>query len=246
MRVPNDGTFAGSGYRGGVYDYNGGDISWELNGHAVLLVGYDDATQSFKVKNSWGPNWGESGYFRISYDDVQDDVKFGSYAVSASLPYLAGRMATATVSNTGGQTLAVTEIRPDVTWLDIVPSGGFSVAPGGRRVISFQVNDWDRVSRPEEVAMVTLFSNDPDESQVAITVTAQHGMPGAISGPVPGDLNGRDGANLVDAVLGLQVLSGLPVTDIREGYSTSGADVDGNGRVGFPEVLYVLRLTAGF
>jgi len=246
MRVPNDGTFVGSNYRGGVYDYDGGDISWDLNGHAVLLVGYDDATQSFKVKNSWGADWGESGYFRIAYDDVQDDVKFGSYAVGASLPYLAGRMATATVSNAGGRTLSVTEIRSDVTWLDISPASGFSVAPGGRRVISFQVNDWDRVSRPEETARVTLFSNDPDESQVVLSVTAAHGMPGAVPGPSRGDLNGVDGANLADAVLGLRVLAGLSATDVREDYPTSGADVDGDGRVGFPEVLYVLRLTAGF
>jgi len=38
--------------------------------HAVTLVGYgtDSATgQTFwKVKNSWGPTWGESGYFRLN------------------------------------------------------------------------------------------------------------------------------------------------------------------------------------
>ncbi len=38
----------------------------EYGGHAVLLVGYDD--RGFLAKNSWGTDWGDGGYFRISYD----------------------------------------------------------------------------------------------------------------------------------------------------------------------------------
>jgi C1A family cysteine protease len=36
-------------------------------GHAVLGVGYDDATQRVLVRNSWGPNWGIKGYFTLPY-----------------------------------------------------------------------------------------------------------------------------------------------------------------------------------
>lgn len=36
-------------------------------GHAVLAVGYDDATQRFTVRNSWGKDWGIKGYFTIPY-----------------------------------------------------------------------------------------------------------------------------------------------------------------------------------
>lgn len=35
-------------------------------GHDVLIVGYDDATQRFKLKNSWG-GWGNGGYGTIPY-----------------------------------------------------------------------------------------------------------------------------------------------------------------------------------
>lgn len=35
--------------------------------HAILLVGWDDATSSWVLRNSWGSSWGESGYMRIKY-----------------------------------------------------------------------------------------------------------------------------------------------------------------------------------
>ncbi|MGA2435078.1 MAG: C1 family peptidase [Bryobacteraceae bacterium] len=38
-----------------------------LGGHSVVLVGFDDATKMFKVRNSWGNNWGIGGYFLIPY-----------------------------------------------------------------------------------------------------------------------------------------------------------------------------------
>ena len=41
-----------------------------LGGHAVLIVGYDDAKKQFKVRNSWGPSWGLKGYFLMPYDYV--------------------------------------------------------------------------------------------------------------------------------------------------------------------------------
>lgn len=81
MLVPADGTF--ESYAGGIYNYDGAEISTS-RGHAVLVVGYNEGEQYFKVKNSWSAYWGESGYFRISYDDVTDDVQFGGYACTAS------------------------------------------------------------------------------------------------------------------------------------------------------------------
>jgi C1A family cysteine protease len=38
-----------------------------LGGHAVLAVGYDDATTRFLVRNSWGPVWGQHGYCTMPY-----------------------------------------------------------------------------------------------------------------------------------------------------------------------------------
>jgi C1A family cysteine protease len=36
-------------------------------GHAVLAVGYDDSTQRFAVRNSWGADWGVKGYCTMPY-----------------------------------------------------------------------------------------------------------------------------------------------------------------------------------
>ena len=43
-----------------------------LGGHAVLAVGYDDAAKRVIVRNSWGPKWGQKGYFTLPYAYVAD------------------------------------------------------------------------------------------------------------------------------------------------------------------------------
>ena len=48
-------------------------------GHAILIVGWDDMGQSWICKNSWGPLWGEDGYFRI---------KWGSCEIGTYMPFI--------------------------------------------------------------------------------------------------------------------------------------------------------------
>jgi C1A family cysteine protease len=38
-----------------------------LGGHSVVVCGFDDNRQHFIVRNSWGPNWGDRGYFYLPY-----------------------------------------------------------------------------------------------------------------------------------------------------------------------------------
>ncbi len=53
-------------YRGGVFTIC---TAAEIN-HAVVIVGWDDnlgASGAWIMRNSWGPNWGDSGYMYIAY-----------------------------------------------------------------------------------------------------------------------------------------------------------------------------------
>jgi C1A family cysteine protease len=44
-----------------------------LGGHAVVAVGYDEASKRFIVRNSWGINWGIKGYFTMPYTYLTEE-----------------------------------------------------------------------------------------------------------------------------------------------------------------------------
>jgi len=44
-----------------------------VGGHAVMCVGYNDIGKRFIIRNSWGPNWGLSGYFTMPYDYLLEE-----------------------------------------------------------------------------------------------------------------------------------------------------------------------------
>ncbi len=51
-------------YSGGVFAP--GTSCNDIN-HAIVLVGWNDAEQTWTLRNSWGSGWGEEGYMRIRY-----------------------------------------------------------------------------------------------------------------------------------------------------------------------------------
>lgn len=43
-----------------------------IGGHAVVVVGYDDAARKFLIRNSWGTAWGNGGHGSLPYDYLTD------------------------------------------------------------------------------------------------------------------------------------------------------------------------------
>ncbi len=68
-------------YNGGIYRASYGAF---IGGHAVCLVGYDDAQSCWLGKNSWGTGWGESGWFKIGYNDCGMLSEYAAFGVTMS------------------------------------------------------------------------------------------------------------------------------------------------------------------
>lgn len=44
-----------------------------LGGHCVVAVGYDDNRKMFIIRNSWGTEWGDGGYFYMPYEFITNE-----------------------------------------------------------------------------------------------------------------------------------------------------------------------------
>ncbi|MBN1460095.1 MAG: C1 family peptidase, partial [Armatimonadetes bacterium] len=84
----------GTHVAGWTYPYSGildvklgpsGDPLPSVGGHAMLIVGYNRPQEYFIVKNSWGTNKGQSGYFYLSYDYIRTYAKYG-YIINEVYP----------------------------------------------------------------------------------------------------------------------------------------------------------------
>lgn len=53
-------------YSNGIFDEIPPGQPYDLN-HAIVIVGWDDCRQAWRVLNSWGRGWGEDGYAWVKY-----------------------------------------------------------------------------------------------------------------------------------------------------------------------------------
>lgn len=53
--------------------------------HAMMLIGFDDSKQAFRIQNSWGAaDWGDNGYIWVDYNFFVKQFCFGVWSASNS------------------------------------------------------------------------------------------------------------------------------------------------------------------
>ncbi len=126
-------------------------------------------------------------------------------------------------------------------------SGNTSVIADNRIVITQSgalVSSVDTEPGIPEALGLTLTPNGAGTSTITLEAEDPSGKIGTRSFQLvvravrAGDINNNGIVDMTDAILALKVLAGLPQTvDVR-------ADVDGDGRIGMPEVIYILQYVA--
>jgi YD repeat-containing protein len=104
------------------------------------------------------------------------------------------------------------------------------------------IYQYDRLNRLTSVryegGSFISYTYDPAGNRLSRTISA-------VVLPVKGNINEDELVNLADAILGLQILSGLKPAGIRSDYAGSGADIGNNLKIGLEEAIYILQKVAG-
>jgi len=68
-------------YASGIFDVPGCPANRNLN-HAPVVVGYgtENGTDYWKVKNSWGEDWGDNGYIKVKRNENMCGIATSSYS----------------------------------------------------------------------------------------------------------------------------------------------------------------------
>ncbi|MCX6552400.1 MAG: hypothetical protein NTY02_15585, partial [Acidobacteria bacterium] len=139
-------------YSGGVYVPTSNQCDGGTD-HQIILVGWDDATSSWILRNSWGSGWGERGYMRIQWDTTGAKSRVGEG--TSWVRYQGTSSPNPTISDPANQTVAVGR------------TATFTVTPGGTPAPTVQ---W-QVSPGGGTAWTDLTNSAPHSGVTTPTLT---------------------------------------------------------------------------
>ncbi|MDY6992188.1 MAG: C1 family peptidase [Pseudomonadota bacterium] len=131
--------------------------------HAVTIVGYDDDKfgGAFKVMNSWGTDWGDNGYFWLTYDFTTHKVKIdgqdAGFLISTAYILLDDDNQNVTVSPTSPTDSTL----PDLTIKDWQAS--YDPQPGGQGVFWYSIENTGQQTIPAYSVEVELVLSRKDK-----------------------------------------------------------------------------------
>jgi hypothetical protein len=171
-------------YTGGVYDKN----ECSRVNHAIILTGWDDASKSWVLRNSWGSGWGEGGYMRIRWGVnavgyAANYVVFGGYSPPAP----------SNVTNTPTPTRTTTKAPPKKTDTPFPPNPPAPQNPTDTPVPGGRSTDTPKPPAPPNPPGPGGSTNTPGPGQATATIT---------SGPGPGPAPWVPGQNTSTTVPG--------------------------------------------
>jgi len=216
-----------------------------ISPEATLSLGYDDNEKSW---NSWQP--------------TGDNLNFGTTPLAPPLEYtfhiveLSGATIVETYTIQSFVNVYATNLSPSGTVADPLVFSWEGVGAGGY-TYQVQLSDTnpDRIWDSDWNLTTTsvTYNGDPltpgAQYCYQVVVEDMYGNSSFVDGSFTyvalGNVNGDTSVNLTDAILALKVIAGMNPTGIRPNYATSGVDVNGNGKIGMAEVVYILQHVAG-
>lgn len=155
--------------------------------HCVVITGYNDATSSWIVKNSWGNTWAGDGYFDIGYGEchIEDaayyvepaDLNFPQISVPGQVKFADTCVGTTSfqtlnVCNTGKEDLKIASISNSGVFSVTAPSTGYPVTISPDFCYPFQVS-FAPTSATSFSGILTIASNDIGHPAVQVIVSGK-------------------------------------------------------------------------
>lgn len=172
-----------SGYRSGIFATDEKSACGGKVNHAVVLVGWDDATDTWIMKNSWGTGWGESGYMRIKrgISNIGYAANYVVYESSPLPPPPSPTPPPPPQSTSSYQVYLPVVLKEKASCQETVCNGDFEVVPN-TSWLEYSSNGWGVILDLSEYEGVNhsgsyaaWLGGDPDETS---TITQSIHIPG--------------------------------------------------------------------